>query len=157
MGVAGSERSSLYAAPPAHLTLIMAARKSASYTLPSDPRFSFYVYAPRAHPITRRARGEDVGVDGVVVGPKVVSLSDSPSKADFVFGRGPGPKGFGLMVVIHDSSRDAERLRDEWSDVAEAEGCVLLSPHFPCDLKVSRSPTPNLFQAANACPVPGRT
>lgn len=137
MNVDRSQRSTLYAAPPGHLTLIMAARKSASYTLPSDPRFSFYVYTPRGHPITRRARGEDVGVDGVVAGPKTVSLTDSPLKGNFVFGRGAGPHGFGLMVAVHDSKRDAERLRDEWADVAEREGCILISPCFPCDFQVS--------------------
>lgn len=154
MGVAGSEHSTLYAAPPGHLTLIMAARKSASYTLPSDPRFSFYVYTPRSHPITRRARGEDVGVDGVVTGPKTVSLTDSPMKGTFVFGRGAGPKGFGLMVAIHDSKRDAEKLRDEWADIAEEEGCILLSPCFPCDIKVS-SFFPCCARVANRVGDPG--
>lgn len=119
----------------------MAARRTASFHLPQDPRFSFYLYVPRSHPVTRRARGEDVSLDGCCEAgksnglgtPLAPTVSPTGGKAP---GRGPGPKGFPLLVLIHDSSRDAEKLRDWWADLAEEEGCVVLSPHFPCDLKV---------------------
>jgi pimeloyl-ACP methyl ester carboxylesterase len=41
---------------------------------------------------------------------------------------------------MHDSSRDAEKLRDAWATLAEEEGVVVLSPHFPCDLKFPDGP-----------------
>ncbi|KAL1405005.1 hypothetical protein Q8F55_008623 [Vanrija albida] len=152
--------SSLYAAPPGHLTLLMAARRTASFIAPAHPPSSFYLYVPRAHPVTRRARGEDVGPGDVLsppgdarpvsptagggagVSPTIatVPLAASPSAAPAPpprsKGKGPGPNGFPLLVVIHDSSRDAESLRDHWAALAEEEGCVVLSPHFPCDIKV---------------------
>lgn len=175
-----SPDSTLFAAPPGHLTLIMASRRTASFRasllldlsssrtlwilifpssqvplepsclshsspslppavrltpdLPSDPRFSFYLYVPRAHPVTRRSRGEDIGPDGNIVGPPV-PISTSPTSV--ITPSVPPPKrGFPLLAVMHDSSRDAEKLRDHWAEMAEEEGVVVLSPHFPCDLKV---------------------
>ncbi|BEI79850.1 hypothetical protein CcaverHIS002_0103790 [Cutaneotrichosporon cavernicola] len=129
--------SALFAAPPGHLTLIMASRRTASFHLPSDPRFSFYLYVPRAHPVTRRSRGEDVGRDGTVVGPPV-PISTSPT--NLAAAAQPPARGFPLLVVMHDSSRDAEKLRDAWAALAEEEGVVVLSPHFPCDIKFPDGP-----------------
>lgn len=159
--------SSLYAAPPGHLTLLMSARRTASFVTPGHPSTSFYLYVPRSHPVTRRARGEDVGPDDVLLPPSsaapisptagggagaspttsTVPLASSPSAATATAttptraaGKGPGPNGFPLLVVIHDSSRDAESLRDHWAALAEEEGCVVLSPHFPCDIKFPDGP-----------------
>ncbi|WOO86071.1 uncharacterized protein LOC62_07G009555 [Vanrija pseudolonga] len=156
--------SSLYAAPPGHLTLLMSARRTASFITPGHRSTSFYLYIPRSHPVTRRARGEDVGPDDVLLPPSsaapisptagggagaspttsTVPLAGSPSAPPppptRPPGKGPGPRGFPLLVVIHDSSRDAESLRDHWATLAEEEGCVVLSPHFPCDIKFPDGP-----------------
>ena len=103
--------SELYLAPPGHLLLQLASIRTAAFHCALDPRASYYLYVPSSHPISRRAAGEDT------------------------FGQ--HTKTFPLVVVVHGSGRDAQGLRDAWSAMAEKEEFVLLSPLFPCDMKVS--------------------
>lgn len=103
-------QSELYKAPPGHLLLQLASLRTAAFICEADPRASFYLYIPSSHPISRKAQGED---------------TDSS-----------GTKAFPLVVLAHGSGRDAEQLRNRWSDEAEKEGFVVLAPLFPCDMKV---------------------
>ncbi|GFZ49750.1 hypothetical protein JCM24511_07153 [Saitozyma sp. JCM 24511] len=102
-------QSELYKAPPGHLLLQLASLRTAAFTCEADPRASFYLYIPSSHPISRKAQGEDTD--------------------------GRGTKAFPLVVLAHGSGRDAEQLRNRWSDEAEKEGFVVLAPLFPCDMK----------------------
>lgn len=114
---ASSSSSPLYTVPPGHLLLHLSAGRTAAFSLPSNPAASFYLYIPSSHPISRRKRGEDVQRHG-----------ESSS--------GVRQTRFPLVVCVHGSARDAQGVRDMWSDMAEREGFVVLCPLFPVDMEV---------------------
>jgi poly(3-hydroxybutyrate) depolymerase len=43
----------------------------------------------------------------------------------------PPPGGFALLVVVHDTTRNAENCRDMFAGFAERHGCLVLAPLFP--------------------------
>lgn len=45
-----------------------------------------------------------------------------------------GTRRYPLAVLIHHSLRDAQALRDQFIDFAEAQQCALLAPLFPCGI-----------------------
>ncbi|WP_010140204.1 hydrolase [Oceanicola sp. S124] len=45
-----------------------------------------------------------------------------------------GDRRYPLAVLIHHSLRDAQALRDQFIDFAEAHQCALLAPLFPCGI-----------------------
>ena len=115
-------RSPLYTCPVKHLSLRLASSLSTAYVSRRDPSTSFYLYLPSSHPVSRRWRG------------------DVPSP------QGEGGKGewdgygeFKVVVLVHGSVRDAERLRNSWAERAEKEGVVIVAPLWPGTLDVSRA------------------
>jgi poly(3-hydroxybutyrate) depolymerase len=46
---------------------------------------------------------------------------------------------FKVVVLVHGSVRDAERLRNSWAERAEQEGVIIVAPLWPGTLDVSRS------------------
>lgn len=45
-----------------------------------------------------------------------------------------GHRRYPLAVLVHHSLRDAQQLRDQFIDFAEAHQCALLAPLFPCGI-----------------------
>jgi hypothetical protein len=111
-----SSTSPLYTVPPGHLLLHLSSGSTAAFSLPSYPAASFYLYIPTSHPVSRRKHGEDV-------------KTGEPSSA-------VKETTFPLVVCVHGSARDAQGVRDRWSDMAEREGFVVLCPLFPVDMEV---------------------
>jgi hypothetical protein len=107
-------KSSLYTCPIKHLSLRLASSLSTAYLSRIDPATSFYIYLPSSHPVSRRWRGDvpESGWDG--------------------YGE------FKVVVLVHGSVRDAERLRNSWAERAEEEGIVIVAPLWPGTLDVSK-------------------
>lgn len=110
--------SPLYRCPIRHLSLRLASGRSTAYQSRNDPSTSFYLYLPSSHPVSRRWHG-DLGKD--------------------VAGEGgwDGCGEFKVVVLIHGSVRDAERLRNSWAERAEREGVVVVAPLWPGRIDVS--------------------
>lgn len=111
-------KSSLYTCPVKHLSLRLASSVSTAYLCRSDPATSFYLYLPSSHPVSRRWMG------------------DVPERQD---GKGEwdGYGEFKVVVLVHGSVRDAERLRNSWAERAEKEGVIIVAPLWPGTLDVS--------------------
>jgi hypothetical protein len=112
--------STLYTSPVKHLSLRLASSRSTAYRSRLDSSTSFYLYLPTSHPVSRRWKGDL-----------------PPSKPE---GSGAGEwDGYGefkVVVLIHGSVRDAERLRNSWSERAEREGVVIIAPLWAGTLDV---------------------
>lgn len=107
--------STLYNCPLRHLSLRLASGRSTAYQSRSDPATSFYLYIPSSHPVARRWRGD------------VENCSD----------QWDGYGEFRVVILVHGSVRDAERLRNSWAERAEREGVVIIAPLWPGRLDVS--------------------
>lgn len=122
-----NEKGILHTAPPGHMALQFASGKTSAFTCPSawssdstgsqSTGASFYLYVPRDHPVSRRARASSDSS----------SARGTPEQAS---------AKWPLLVLIHGSRRDAQGVRDRWADWAEEHGVVILCPLFPADLLV---------------------
>lgn len=104
--------SGLYQCPLRHLSLRLASGRSTAYQSRNDPSTSFYIYLPSSHPVARRWHGDE---------------ECHGSNGD----RWDGYGVFKVVVLIHGSVRDAERLRNSWAERAEREGVVIVAPLWP--------------------------
>lgn len=111
-------KSSLYTCPIKHLSLRLASSRSTAFQSRIDPKTSFYLYLPTSHPVSRRWRGD--------VPP--------PLNRDGAEWDGYGE--YKVVVLIHGSVRDAERLRNSWAERAEEEGVVIIAPLWAGTLDV---------------------
>lgn len=114
-------KSPLYQCPVRHLSLRLASGRSTAYQSRVDPATSFYLYVPSSHPVSRRWHGDQGDDDGT----------------------GSGWDGYGefkVVVLIHGSVRDAERLRNSWAERAERQGVVVIAPLWPGTIDVSLVP-----------------
>jgi len=75
---------------------------------------------PSSHPVSRRWRG-DV----------------PPPEEEGGKGEWDGYGEFKVVVLVHGSVRDAERLRNSWAERAEKEGVVIVAPLWPGTLDAS--------------------
>jgi len=110
--------SSLYTCPVKHLSLRLASSVSTAYLCRSDPATSFYIYLPSSHPVSRRWVGD------------VPETQNGQGEWD-------GYGEFKVVVLVHGSVRDAERLRNSWAERAEKEGVVIVAPLWAGTLDVS--------------------
>jgi hypothetical protein len=110
--------SPLYTCPVKHLSLRLASSVSTAYLCRSDPATSFYIYLPSSHPVSRRWMGD------------VPETQDGQGEWD-------GYGEFKVVVLVHGSVRDAERLRNSWAERAEKEGVVIVAPLWAGTLDVS--------------------
>jgi hypothetical protein len=110
--------SSLYTCPVKHLSLRLASSVSTAYLCRSDPATSFYIYLPSSHPVSRRWVGD------------VPETQNGHGEWD-------GYGEFKVVVLVHGSVRDAERLRNSWAERAEKEGVVIVAPLWAGTLDVS--------------------
>lgn len=110
--------SSLYTCPVKHLSLRLASSVSTAYLCRSDPATSFYLYLPSSHPVSRRWMGD---------------VPETQNRE----GEWDGYGEFKVVVLVHGSVRDAERLRNSWAERAEKEGVVIVAPLWPGTLDVS--------------------
>lgn len=110
--------SSLYTCPVKHLSLRLASSVSTAYLSRSDPATSFYIYLPSSHPVSRRWVGD------------VPETQNGQGEWD-------GYGEFKVVVLVHGSVRDAERLRNSWAERAEKEGVVIVAPLWAGTLDVS--------------------
>jgi hypothetical protein len=108
-------QSALYTCPLRHLSLRLASGRSTAYQSRSDPGTSFYLYIPSSHPVSRRWRGD----------------------VEEYWDHWDGYGEFKVVVLIHGSVRDAERLRNSWAERAEKEGVVVVAPLWPGRIDVS--------------------
>jgi hypothetical protein len=113
-------QSPLYTCPIKHLSLRLASSLSTAYISRQDPSTSFYLYLPSSHPVSRRWRGD------------VPASLKQGGRGDW-----DGYGEFKVIVLIHGSVRDAERLRNSWAERAEREGVVIVAPLWPGTLDVS--------------------
>jgi len=109
--------SSLYTCPVKHLSLRLASSVSTAYLCRSDPATSFYIYLPSSHPVSRRWVGD------------VPETQNGQGEWD-------GYGEFKVVVLVHGSVRDAERLRNSWAERAEKEGVVIVAPLWAGTLDV---------------------
>lgn len=113
-------RSPLYTCPLRHLSLRLASGRSTAFQSRSELGTSFYLYLPSSHPVSRRWSPHDDTDEGRV--------------------NWDGFGEFKVVVLIHGSVRDAERLRNSWAQRAEREGVVIVAPLWPARLDVSVLP-----------------
>lgn len=111
--------SPLYLCPLRHLSLRLASGRSTAYQSRLDPATSFYLYVPSSHPVSRRWHSDITDQQGT-------------NGADW-----DGYGEFKVVVLIHGSVRDAERLRNSWAERAEKEGVIIIAPLWPGRLDVS--------------------
>lgn len=124
-------KSSLYQCPVRHLSLRLASGRSTAYQSRNDPSVSFYLYVPSSHPVSRRWHGDlDLGLGRVDEGG---TGNGTGIERDVWDGYGE----FQVVVLIHGSVRDAERLRNSWAERAEREGVVIVAPLWPGRIDVS--------------------
>jgi hypothetical protein len=126
-----STTSPLYTVPPGHLLLHLSSGQTAAFSVPSNPSASFYLYIPSSHPVSRRKRGETFELNQHNSGSEVERVNGGGREGN------ENERTYPLVVCIHGSARDAQGVRDRWSEMAEKEGFVVLCPLFPVDMGVS--------------------